>query len=110
MFNALVSVIFKFIVWLAKILIDIILLPITLLLNDLFPDLSSYMTQINTFITDYWFNGLAFIREVFFNVTGFPRDLIGITITLILGFYTFKTSFRAFQFLLNAIKFIRKGE
>lgn len=116
MFNALVSVIFKFILWLAKILSNIILAPITLLLcgadghSGILPNMSTYISNINTFINDYWFNGVAFIREVFFNVTGFPRDLIGLTVTLILAVYGFKISFRAFAFLLNMIKFIRKGD
>lgn len=107
MFNTIVNFFIKVITWLAGIIISIISFPIYLLLNPAIPNLSSYLDTFSTFLTDKVFRGLAFAREVFFNVTGFPRSLFYALVT----FYLFKLGFRltmlVFYFLFNLYHIIR---
>lgn len=84
MFNMIINVVF----WLLARICDIVLLPITLLINAFLPDISTLILNLEDFLTRYVFNIMRFVKSAFMNITGYPQliwefVLIWISATLI---------------------------
>lgn len=116
MINSIVSTIFTLIFKVLAFIGNLILLPITLIINGtdgtngLFPNVSSYLETFQDFFNDYVFTGLAFIREVFFNLTHFPRALFSIGVGFILTLFSVRIGLYVIRFVINIWKFFRKGD
>lgn len=109
MINNIVSTIFMLLFKVLAFIGDLILLPITLLINNLFPDMSSYISSFETFCNTYVFKGAAFFREAFLNITHFPRSLLGLGVSFILAVWGFRLGTHIFKFVMNLWSFFRKG-
>lgn len=110
MLNKIVLILLKIVAWIISTIVNLIFLPLFSVLKVLFPDFSNFLSTATGFMNDYLFDGLAFAREVFFNVTHFPREIISLTVTFIMGFFLFQVAQRGFMFVLNLWKALRKGE
>lgn len=111
MFNTVVNVILKFVVYIFSFIADIMLLPVTNLINALIPNLStSYINTMEYFFNTYVFPGIKFSKQVFLNVTHFNPELIGITITLFTGIFASLAIIHGVQIFVNLWRFFRKGE
>lgn len=105
-FQALLSFFLNIIFTLSKYVIDFVAIPFMLAVTPLFPNLGSYLDNFNQFCNDYIFKGLIFAREVFLNVTGYPRSLFYALITFFLGKLTLHLFIIAFKFIRNIIKIV----
>ena len=107
MLNAVANFLIKIIIWISGLLISVIVFPIYLILRPFLPELPTQLATFSTYLSDHVFRGLAFAREVFFNVTGYPRALFYALIT----FYLFKLGARlsllVFQFIIKLYYIIR---
>lgn len=110
MLNKIIMVILKVFGWIVSFIVHLIFLPLFNLLYAIFPNLSSYFQNTSNWIENNLFDGIAFLREVFFNVTHFNRDIISAIITYLLLYYAFAIGQRAFIFIMNIWRAIRKGE
>lgn len=79
----------------------LILKPITALIIGVFPDMGEHIATITTFLNDYAFKGLAFAREIFFNLTGASREIFALFISLFFIRITIKYSLQAYKFIKN---------
>lgn len=107
--STFVSAIFYVVYFLARLIVKIACWPVYLVLQTAFPDATDYLNNVSTFLSNYLFKGIAFAREVFFNITGFPRPLFYILIAIIgfrLGFMVTKIAIR---FIINGWGWIRAG-
>ena len=104
MINNLLTSLLKFIFYVFNLIVTSITLPIFYLVSSLFPDLSSYINSFNYFCTNYLFKGLAFAREVFLNVTGFPRPLFHLLVNLFLLRVSFHLLRIPIQFIINTYR------
>lgn len=109
MINQIVSTLFSMIFKVLAFIGNIILAPITLLINGMFPDMSSYIDNLENFFNDYVFRGIAFMRESFINLTHFPRALLSLGVAFILGVWGFRLATHAIKFILNLWSLFRKG-
>lgn len=93
MFNGLLT--FLTTAWfkLITLISSLIFLPVYTTMTAFIPDFNNYLTTINNFLNDYILKGVAFFREVMFNITGFPRPL-----------FNFLLAFLAFKFGLMLTK------
>lgn len=80
--------------------------PILALVSLVFPNLDSYISTFNVFLNTYILPGVAFAREVFLNVTGYPRALLSTLAFILLAKLTFHISIIPLRFLYNVIRFL----
>lgn len=112
LFNNLTYWIFRLVLWIMRFISNLIIAPFyfTLQNSGLFPNLSDYTSYITTFLNDYVLQGLAFVKEVFLNITGYPRPLFHILVnTILIGYIALGLS-KVFIFFLNLWKGFRNGE
>lgn len=109
MVSALVNGIFEVVFSVTAWFINLITTPFFVVLNEVFPDLSEYNLQFNSFLSNYVFRGVAFARELFLNFTGMPRDLYYIWVTFMFGIFIFYLSLTIFLFIRNAVRFWKRG-
>lgn len=107
MLNNILSAILKFFFWVIGLLAEIITAPVFNLVKALFPPLSDYHTAFATYTINYVLKGLAFAREIFLNVTGFPRPLFHLLINLYLARLTFHLLSIPVKFIINTIRMVR---
>ena len=69
MFDMIINVVF----WLLARICDIVLLPVTILINNFMPDVSNLILKLEEFLTTYVFDILRFVKSAFMNITGFPQ-------------------------------------
>lgn len=109
MLHAIVQFLVSGILNVIAFVVSILFYPIYKILSIIFPD-------INTFWVDglAWFNTnvisyIAFIREVFFNITGFPRVLFNAFIGYLVAKLIYHVVFTAGNFIINAYSLIKRG-
>lgn len=109
MLNSILEFIIKLILYIASFIINIILTPIFAFIDSsgLVPDLTEYLDSFAYFVDNYLIRGLAFAREVFLNVTGFPRSLLHALVLLYLGKLAFHIFVRTYKFISNIYHYIR---
>lgn len=105
-FHNLLKFILDILFYIASIVLNIIAIPFMTALSPLIPNLSTYLGTFNTFCDTYLFRGLAFCREVFLNVTGYPRALFYVLITFFLAKLSLHLFIVAFKFLRNIIRIV----
>lgn len=111
MINTIVKAILDFFVYLLSFLANLIFLPITGLINSLFPNLSNvYIANMNYFFNHYVFNGIRFAKQVFVNVTHFNTELFGITVTMFTFLFGSLLLINGTKIFVNLWRFFRKGE
>lgn len=107
MFNVVANFFIKVIIWLSSLVIGLLTLPIYNLLRPFLPHLPAQLAIFSDYLSNYVFRGLAFAREVFFNVTGYPRVLFYALVT----FYLFKLGLHltllVFWFIIKLYYIIR---
>lgn len=107
MLNAIANVLLQIVLWISSAVVSIISYPIYTALYPFIPDLNSHLANFNTYINDYVVRGLAFSREVFFNVTGYPRPLFYALVTFFLFKLAFRMTVLIFVFIMNIYLVIR---
>lgn len=107
MLNSILSAILKFLFWFIGFIAEIITSPIFNLVKSLFPPLAEYHTAFATYTINYVLKGLAFAREIFLNVTGFPRPFFHLLINLFLARLTFHLLSIPVKFIINTIQMVR---
>ena len=101
MFNTFLRVIFKIVFGVLRFFTNLITIPFTLIFNAIFPDMSNFLASANTFFNDYLIKGVAVGRELFLNITGFPQELITISVDVALAFLGVIASLRIVAFIFN---------
>lgn len=76
MINSIVSAILKVILYILGFISSVIVSPVFALVELLFPDFSAFTNDFEFYVVNYVLRGLVFAKEVFLNVTGFPRPLL----------------------------------
>lgn len=85
-----------------SVLITVFTWPIARFVVTVMPDTFDHFdTSINAFFTQHLIPGLAFAREVFFNVTGYPRVLFAALILVFTGKLALRIGFIAFRFFIK---------
>lgn len=107
MLNSIFSAILKVILYIAGFISSVIVSPIFALVELIFPDFTPFMADFNTYVSDYVLRGIAFAREVFLNVTGFPRPLFHLIVTLYLAKLTFHLASIPIKFIINIYRALR---
>lgn len=110
MFNTLLQFIIKIVLQVVKVILDVILLPITLLINGLFPNISSYIHYFYELLDDYLFTGLRFAREVILNMTGLNRNLVGVLFAIPLTYFTFGIVNAGIKFIVSIFRIWKTGK
>lgn len=107
MINSLIEGILQLFITISTWIVGIILLPIYSLVSIFFPNFNEYLYYFNLFLNDYAFKGIAFAREVFFNVTGYPRPLLNLIVTFFVARVVFRLTLQVFRFLINMYRILR---
>lgn len=109
MINSLLNLIITLVLNVLSFFINLILLPFTLLINTLFPNIQTYFQYFNDFLNTYVIKGVGFMREVFYNITGINRELMGIVFILPLTWFTFHLLNRSVVLLVKLYRFYKTG-
>lgn len=107
--NSLLTGLFTLIIKLLRFISDIILLPITAILKVIIPDLSSFTAMANSFINDYLLKAIAVGREIFLNMTGFPQELITISVNVTLSVLAYVGTIKTIAFVKNMWRTFKGG-
>lgn len=107
MFNQIANFFIKIIIWLSSLIVSIITLPIYNLLRPFLPNLPTQLAVFSDFLTNHVFRGLAFAREVFFNTTGYPRELFYALLTFFLFKLGIRVTLLVFNFVIKLYYIIR---
>lgn len=107
MINAILEGILWVFTQLCQFLSNIILFPVYTALSLIFPDLSGYINDVGLFINQYLLHGLGFAKEVFLNVTGFPRAFFNIIVIFFAGKVSYMATKRSIKFIVNIYKTIK---
>lgn len=110
MFNTLLQFIINIILTVVKVFLNIILLPITLLVNGLFPGVGDFIHYLYDFLDQYLFDGLRFGREVILNITGLNRNLVGIAFLIPLTYLTFNLANMSVRFIVSVYRMWKTGK
>ena len=89
--------------------IDNFIEPIFNKLLEIFPDFSSFMGSVSTYLVDYFFKGITFAKNVFLNVTGYPGPLLRLLVIFFSYKFLVMITFFAVKFALNAWSLVRAG-
>lgn len=109
MINSLLNLVITVVLNVLSFFLNIILLPITLLINTLFPNVQNYFHYFSTFLNEYVIKGISFIREVFYNLTGINRELMGIIFLLPLTWLTFSLMNRSVRLIVSLYRMYKTG-
>ena len=109
MINALLTGLFQLVFDVLQFLANLLLLPITTFINAIFPDFTGYLNMAENFITDYILNAIATGREIFLNITGFPQELITISVNITLIAITYIGTIRVVTFVKNTWRTFKGG-
>lgn len=85
----------------------LIFAPVHAIIMQFVPNIDSYFSDVYLFINNYMLKGVAFAREVFFNLTGFPRGLFDFLMAFLLFKFTFMILKWGLQRLANAYYLVR---
>lgn len=110
MINALLNLVITVVLHVLSFFLNIILLPITLVINTLFPNIQNYFHYFNTFFNDYILGGIRFMREIFYNLTGVNRELMGIIFMLPLTWFTFHLLNRSVTLIVSLYRMYKTGK
>lgn len=87
-----------------KSIIDIVLTPINLLVDGLFPNMSNAISSFNTMLNSYVGNSLSWF---FSFVPPITKSILLIALTFLIGYYTFIWSYSLIIKLWNVIQKIK---
>lgn len=107
MINSIVSGLLKVILYILGFISSAITAPVFALVELLFPDFTQFTADFNYYVVNHVLRGLVFAKEVFLNVTGFPRALLGIIVTIYVGKLTFYIASIPIKFLINIYRAFR---
>lgn len=107
MINSILEAILWLFVQLCQFVSSILLMPIWVAISAIFPDLSSFIGQVYTFINQYILHYLGFAKEVFLNVTGFPREFFNAMVIFFMGKLTYMAVKRSIKFIINIYRTIK---
>lgn len=107
MFNQLANFFVKILIWLSSLVISVITLPIYNILRPFLPELPTQLQVFSTYLSEHVFRGLAFAREVFFNTTGYPRELFYALLTFFLFKLGIRVTLLVFNFIIKLYYIIR---
>lgn len=110
MINALLNTLLKVIFFILQLIMNVVLLPLTLLIQTLFPNVSNYFSYFETLFNDYLINGIRFMREVFYNITGVDRNLMGILFMIPLTYLTFSIMNASVRFMVSVYRIYKTGK
>lgn len=109
LFDSIIDLIFFMFRWISNIL----LLPLTGILNIiklLFPSFQEFENTAYYFVDEYLFKAIAFGKEVFFNLTGFPILLIQISVTIATELLIIIATLKIITFVLNIYRILTGGK
>lgn len=82
-------------------IVNLILLPIQVLIMNIFPDISNWIDSSVIWLRDNLFHGIAFFREAFLNITGIERAFWSMLIGLLFARITYKYATQSIRFIKN---------
>lgn len=100
MAQAIFNVLFKII----KVILDVVLVVPNLLVKNMFPDLSSLLTNFNSYVVKYVGNGLGWFSSILPPVT---KTMILLYLTILIGYYTVTWSLHAYLKVYQIIQKIK---
>ena len=106
MLDGLLDFILTIFFWIASLISSLIFVPVMAVFQAIFPNFDSYLDITITFWNRI-LDGVVFAKEVFLNVTGFPRSFLNIIITYWFAKLSIMATKRAFKFLVNMYMLIR---
>lgn len=110
MINKLLGAIIKVFLSILRTILNVILAPLTLLISQLFPDITDYLNYFYSLYNGYLVKGLKFGREVFFNLSGLNRDLVGIIALIPLTYLTFTILNASVRLLVSIWRIWKTGK
>lgn len=108
MINELIRTLFKVIFFVLRWAFNILLLPLKPILL-VFPTFDNYLEEAINFFDNYIIKAFSFAREVFLNVTGFPQELITISVTFSLAIIGFISVLKIITFVKNVWRTFKGG-
>lgn len=109
MINNIINTLFDVFFSIARGLNEIFLSPIIEKILDSLPNLNSFLESFNLFLINYVFKGILFIKEVFLNITGLPRQLWTNFIGCLFLLISACLACVPLLFIANGIRTIKKG-
>lgn len=109
MINDLFRAIMKIIFFVLRFIMNLFLAPLTIILNR-FPTFTNFLEDAINFLDNTLIKGVAFAREVFFNLTGFPQTLFTISLDFFMTFISLIGILRMVKFIKNAWSLFRGGK
>lgn len=108
MINAFINTLFKIIFFVLRWAFNIVLLPLKPILS-LFPLFEDFLEVAIDFYDNYCIKAISFAREVFLNLTGFPQEMITISVSFALLIVGFIGTLKLIAFIKNTWRTFKGG-
>lgn len=108
MINSLLRSILKVVFFLIRWIFNILLLPLKPIMA-IFPTFDNFLETAVNFIDNYVLRAIAFAKQVFLNITGFPQELITISVNFALAMLTYIMILRMIVFVSSIYKKFKGG-
>lgn len=108
MINTILRTAFKLIFFIIRWIFNLLLLPLKPIIS-IFPTYSEFLEDAINFFDDYIITAISFAREVFLNLTGFPQEIITISVNASLAFLTYIVTLRLITFIKNVYRMFKGG-
>lgn len=101
--NTIFTFILNCLIALANMVIEVFLSPIVILLKFIFPSLDQAEDIFSNFLATYAIPGITFARELFLNVTGYPRELLSLLAIIFAAKITYHITIIPIKFVFRIV-------
>lgn len=99
--NTIFTFILNTLIMFANLILEVLLAPVTGLIRLIFPSLDQAEVIFSNFLNTYAIPGITFARELFLNVTGYPRELLSLLAIIFAAKITYHIAVIPIKFLLR---------
>lgn len=101
--NTVFTFILNALITLANTIVEIFISPLFALIEAIFPSLDDARLVFSNFLAFYAIPGINFARELFLNVTGYPRDLLQMLALIFVAKITYHITIIPIRFIYRIV-------
>lgn len=106
--NSVFTFILDVLINLANFVVNLFLIPILAVINVIFPSMTQSDFIFTNFLNQFIIPGVTFARELFLNITGYPRELLSMLALIFIAKITYHITIIPIKFLIRIISSLFK--
>lgn len=101
--NTVFTFILNALIGLANIIVEAFIGPLLELIEFIFPSLDNAEEVFSNFLSTYAIPGITFARELFLNITGYPRELLSMLALIFVAKITYHITIIPIKFIFRVV-------